>query len=482
MANSFFVIRAIMTLSSADIAKSIDKLQAQLELESDLSPTLRSMIEMMILIIQLLANQLGLNSQNSSKPPSTDTNKETQNKRSKTTRKSGGQLGHKGATLKQVSEPDEIEFIPVDKSGLPKGRYKEVGIERRQVVDIEFSRVVTEYQAQILEDNKGKRYVAAFPPDISKAIQYGNRLKAHVVYLSQYQLLPYQRIAEYLSEQLGIPISQGSIANFNQQAADLLIPYESIAKQQLTNASLLHADETGININGKRQWLHCVSNDKWTFFSAHEKRGMEAMEDAEVLPGFKGVLCHDHWKPYYRLAHCQHALCNAHHLRGLTRAYEQDKQQWAGRMKALLQIINRAQYQSEGQLKHYEQQRYERYYKRLLNQADNECPAPVAKTEPKRGRLKRSKARNLLERLINYESDVLRFMYENEVPFTNNQGERDIRMTKVQQKISGCFRSSDGANTFCAIRGYLSTCKKQKVPASEALALLFESKLPSFCC
>ncbi len=242
-----------MTLSSTYIAKSIDKLQAQLELEKDLSPALHSMIEMMILIIQLLVNRLGLNSQNSSKPPSTDTDQEKKNKRPKTTKKSGGQHGHKGVTLKQVSEPDEIEFIPVDKSGLPKGRYKEIGVEKRQVVDIEFSRVVTEYQAQILEDNKGKRYVAAFPPNISKAIQYGNRLKAHVVYLSQYQLLPYQRIAECLSEQLGISISQGSIANFNQQAADLLIPYECIAKQQLTNASLLHADETGININGQRQ-------------------------------------------------------------------------------------------------------------------------------------------------------------------------------------------------------------------------------------
>ncbi len=202
-----------MTLSSTDTSKSIDRLKALLELEDDLSPALRSMIEMMMLIIQLLVNRLGLNSQNSSKPPSSDTNNKKQKNQPKTTKKSGGQHGHKGRTLKQVSGPDEIKFIPVDKTGLPEGRYKEVGIKKRQVVDIEFSRVVTEYQAQILEDNKGKRYVAEFPSNISKAIQYGNRLKAHVVYLSQYQLLPYQRIAEYLSEQLGIPISQGSIAN-----------------------------------------------------------------------------------------------------------------------------------------------------------------------------------------------------------------------------------------------------------------------------
>ena len=469
-----------MTLNSDTISKSLTELKAQLAEEKHISPALRAMIEMMMLIIELLLNKLGLNSQNSSKPPSSDINKPIKT-RQPSTKKSGGQKGHKGHTLTQVEEPDTIKYLPVDKTQLPPGRYKDIGVEKRQVVDIDIRRVITEYQAQVLIDEKGQRYVAPFPSNVSKAIQYGQSLKAHVVYLSQCQLLPYQRIEDYFAEQLNIPISQGSIANFNQHAFEQLATYESIVQQKLIEAKRLHADETGMNINGKRQWLHCVSNDDWTYYTAHPKRGLDAMTEANVLPKFKGVLCHDHWKPYYRLTDCRHALCNAHHLRELTRAYEQDGQQWAGRMKALLKIINRTLHQTEGQLKQEEMQRYLRYYRRLLTQADKECPEPDKPEDGKKGRIKRSKARNLLNRLRDFEDDVLRFMFEENVPFTNNLAERDIRMTKVHQKISGCFRSEEGANAFCRIRGYLSTCRKQGVSASEALTLLFNGQLPLFC-
>ena len=470
-----------MTLNSVNIPQSLEALKAQLAEEEHISPTLKSMIEMQMLIIELLVNQLGLNSKNSSKPPSSDINK-LKPTRKPSAKKSGGQKGHQGRTLTRVEEPDDIEYLPVDKTTLPKGRYKDVGVEKRQVVDIDIRRTVIEYQAQVLVNEKGKRYVAPFPPNVSKAIQYGQNLKAHVVYLSQYQLLPYQRIEEYLTDQLHIPISQGSIANFNQQAFELLEPYETIVQQKLIASTRLHADETGININGQRQWLHCASNDDWTYYTTHSKRGLEAMIDAKVLPKFKGVLCHDHWKPYYRLRDCRHALCNAHHLRELTRAYEQDGQQWAGRMKALLEIMNRTIHQTGGQVKQDEQKRYQGYYRRLLKQADKECPEPPKPDDGKRGRVKRSKSRNLVNRLREYEEDVLRFLFEEDVPFTNNLGERDIRMTKVHQKISGCFRSEEGANTFCRVRGYLSTSRKQGVSASAALALLFDGQLPSFCC
>lgn len=186
---------------------------------------------------------------------------------------------------------------------------------------------------------------------------------------------------------------------------------------KLIASSLLHTDETGINIGGKRQWLHCASNDRLTLFYAHAKRGIEAMDAKGMLPLFKDILCHDHWKPYYHYTDCLHSLCNAHHLRELERAYEQDK---------------------------------------------------------------RSRARNLLERLQLFELDVLRFMINPIVPFTNNQGENDIRMTKVHQKISGCFRSQEGADIFCRVCSYLSTCRKNNVSATQALTLLFDGVLPDF--
>ena len=209
------------------------------------------------------------------------------------------------------------------------------------MIDIEFVKKVTEYQAQILEDQKGKRFVATFPTEVTKAVQYGADLKAHAVYLSQYQLLPYNRRQEHFFDQLKIPLSQGSLVNFNKQAFEQLLEFNTIAKKVLSQSTKLHVDETGINIDGKRRWLHCASNTQWTHFTPHAKRGVEAMEAAGILPDFKGVLCHDHWKPYYRFKNCQHALCNAHHLRELTRAHEQDKQVWAVKLKVFLELANR---------------------------------------------------------------------------------------------------------------------------------------------
>ena len=204
------------------------------------------------------------------------------------------------------------------------------------------------------------------------------------------------------------------------------------------------------------------------------------MDAMGILPKFRGILCHDHWKPYFKYG-VFHALCNAHHLRELESAFEQDKQQWAAKMSDLLKEINKAVLDAGGVLPAPESKHYRKRYRKLLAEADKECPAPQEiERQGSRGRLPRSKARNLLERLRDYENEVLRFMDEPDVPFSNNQAENDIRMTKVQQKISGCFRSWDGALIFCRVRSYLSTCRKQGITATEALTLLFDGKSPKF--
>jgi transposase len=379
-----------------------------------------------------------------------------------------------------VDDPDEIEILEVDQATLPPGSYQEVGYESRQVFDIDIRRLVTEYRAQVLEDQFGKRFTAPFPADVTKAVQYGNGVKAQAVYLSQYQLIPYQRVQEQFQDQFQLPISVGSIFEFNQQAYHLLEQFELKLIAKILTSSLLHADETGINVDGKNHWLHCISSQQWTLFYTHAKRGMEAITAMNVLPQFNGILCHDHWKPYFQLS-CLHSLCNAHHLRELTFAEEQDHQAWAKHMRELLIAINEAVKASGGNLPDSKSTSYIEQYRATLRQADLECPPPVSEKKPgQRGRVKRSKSRNLLERLINYEQETLRFMTDAQVPFTNNQGENDIRMTKVHQKISGCFRSLEGANIFCRVRSYLSTCRKNDVSASEALALLFQGKLPGF--
>jgi transposase len=466
-----------MKLENIDIEVTIEKVRNLVREDKQLSAGLKSMIELLILIITLLANRLNLNSTNSSNPPSSDPNRKKQPK-PKTGKKPGGQKGHVGKTLEKVDDPDNIELIEVDRRKLPIVRYREVGFDTRQVFDIDISRVVTEYRAQIIEDDNGNRFVATFPEGVTKAVQYGTSLKSHSVYMSQYQLVPYNRIQDHFADQLNIPISEGSIFNFNKEAFHLLTDFEIWVKDNLASSDLAHADETGINIGGKRHWLHCVSNGYCTLYYPHKKRGTDAMNDMGILPNFQGVLCHDHWKPYYKFD-CTHALCNAHHLRELTRAWEQDCQHWAKNMKNLLETINIKVNDAGGALDAQESQKYRIKYRALLKEAEIECPEPI-RPKGKRGRLKKTKSRNLLERLRDYEQDALRFMDNDHVPFSNNLGENDIRMTKVQQKISGCFRSIDGAHIFCRVRSYLSTCRKQGIKSSHALELLFNGESPDF--
>ncbi len=471
----------MLKIDNIDVDSAIESVKGLLQQESDLSPALRSALEVLILLVTLLLNRTTLNSKNSSQPPSTDPDRKKSSKKGKSNRKPGGQKGHNGTTLEPVDDPDEVTELTIDRRTLPKGTtYREAGCEKRQVIDIDFSRFVTEYRAQILEDEQGCRFIANFPEGVQRPVQYGISLKAHAVYMSQFQLIPYDRVRDHLSDQLGIPVSAGSVFNFNKQANERLDYFEQWTTTQLVQSDLMHADETGINIGGKRHWLHCASNTSLTWFFPHAKRGTEAMNEIGILPEFKGILCHDHWKPYYRFE-CSHALCNAHHLRELERAWEQDHQQWARQMKQLLTDINIAVENAGACLTSDEAKRWRLRYRRLLKKADIECPPPnESQRKGKRGRLKRSKARNLLERLRDFEEDVLRFMNNEIVPFTNNQGENDLRMTKVQQKISGCFRSMEGAMIFCRVRSYLSTCRKHGMSATQALTLLFRGKSPDF--
>jgi transposase len=469
-----------MKLSNINVDEAIKKAHVLLNSEKNISSALKTAIEVLILLVTILLQGKGLNSRNSSKPPSDDKNRKRGSKNKKSMRKPGGQKGRQGIQLKPVSDPDKIEIINIDKRTLPCDNYKEVGFDKRQVIDIETNIIITEYRAQILEDSHGKRYTADFPINVTRPVQYGPKTKATSVYMSQFQLIPYLRIEDYFREQMGLSLSAGSLFNFNQEAYNLLALFEQITKQKLINTSRLNADETGININGTRIWLHTACNDLWTHFYPHYKRGSEAMDAIGILPKFKGILCHDHWKAYYKYT-CLHALCNAHHLRELEWSATEDKQKWAKKMKKFLINLNIKVDASGGAFDSRQSAYYRKRYNDLLDGAQKECPLPDTKRKSgQRGRIKKSKSRNLLERLIAFQDDVLRFMDNKEIPFTNNQGENDLRMTKVQQKISGCFRSEEGALIFCRIRAYLITCRKHGVGAAESLKLLFKGKLPDF--
>ena len=466
---------------SIDINKAVKEAEALLATDDSASPALKASFNMILVVVKILSDRLGLNSANSSKPPASDPNRKKKT-RPKSTKPRGGQPKHQGKNLEPTEEPDSIQLIKLDRRTLPKGEYTDGGYEARQVFDIRISRYITEYRAQVLLDNNGQRYVASFPEGVNRPTQYGAGVKANAVYMSMFQLIPYARIETHFTEVFNTPISAGSLYNFNQEAFDRLAVFEHIAKTVLRQERTLHVDETGINVNGHRLWLHNASSASWTLIAPHAKRGNDAADEIDILPHFSGILVHDHWKPYYRYVQCLHSLCNAHHQRELTRAFEQDNQQWAGKMAELLNKINTAVKEADGCLTEDECKKWRRKYSKLIKEAEKECPPPETDDLPqkKRGRIARSKSRNLLERLQKYQCDVLRFMENPDAPYTNNQGERDIRMAKVQQKISGCFRSMQGAKIFCRIRSYLSTCRKQGVGIGDALECLFSDSWPAF--
>lgn len=470
-----------MTLSKINITETLENARQLLATDKQISPALRAMFDMLLLIIGLFAQRYGLNSKNSSQPPASDPNRK-KNKKRNGANKPGGQPGHVGAHLEPVKNPDKIIPIDIDKRSLPRGHhYIDVGFEFRQVVELEILRVITEYRAQILEDETGKRFVAPFPEGLSRPIQYGQSIKSHSVYLSQYQLIPYERIADYFVHEASIPISVGSLFNFNKEAYHLLETFDGLAKEKLIAGQVMNADETSINVNGKRLWLHTACNERWTYFFPHEKRGSEAMDEIGILSKFKGTLIHDHWKPYY-IYLCLHALCNAHHIRELQWVIDNyPDYTWAKELQTLLSAINDAVNLTEK--KCFDEKtavHYEEHYRQIIRMGEGQMPLvpPDPNLKKKRGREKKTKERNLLERLRDFEADTLRFMRDPQVPFTNNAGENDLRMTKVQQKISGCFRSIEGAKIFCRVRSYLLTAQKHGITATDALKTLFAGKLP----
>jgi transposase len=382
-----------MKINGIEIDSVIDSTKKLLTEDKSILPALRAAIELIMLVVSLLANRLGLNSQNSSKPPSTDFDRK-KNSRNKSDNPTGGHKGREGKTLSPFEEPDVVKDIPVNRAPLPPGKYRDIGVQCRQVVD--------------------------------SAIQYGDDIKAHAVYLSQYQLLPYKRIEEYFSDQLNIPISAGTLFNFKQKASNLI--EQTVAANQIKAAlrasPVLHVDETGVNISSKQHWLHCASSLTWTYFHAHDKRGKEAMDAAEILPCFTGFVCHDHWKPYYKYILCEHSLCNAHHLRELERAWEQDKQKWSNEMRVLLTKLCQDLKDNDGKLTPESAHVAREQYREILFEGDKECPPPNEEDRPagQRGRLKRTKARALLERLREFENDALRFIEIKNVPLLTIKG------------------------------------------------------------
>jgi len=439
-----------------------------------------------------LEQRLAKNSRNSSKPPSSDGFKKPAPKslRKKGKRKSGGQPGHPGHTLKRVEKPDHIEKHRVERCvccGRSLADQLPDAVEKRQIHDLPPLRlIVTEHQAATKLCECGHLNKASFPEGVNGPVQYGERIKAAAVYAKNYQYLPYERTCELLNDLFNCPMSEGTLANIIAQSDELAAnPVEKI-KELVERATVAHFDETGSRVEGKLWWLHSASTAEATYYDIHRKRGSEAFDEIGILPDFVGRAIHDFWKPYFRYS-CSHGLCNAHHLRELIFVHEQHQQAWADHMiDCLLDIKDAVDLarQTTDRLEEKQIQDFEAHYQRILDEgyAQNPLSPQPAGKKKKRGRRKKTKPRNLLERLEEHRAEALAFMYDFNVPFDNNQAERDLRMMKVQQKISGMFRTEDGAKAFCRIRSYISTARKNAVGAMDALTRLFSGDpfVPAF--
>ena len=465
--------------------------------ESDIRAAYQQGVEAMILLfqqtflelserLQKMEDRLSKNSSNSGKPPSTDGYEKPapKSRRKRSGKKSGGQKGHEGHTLKMVEKPDEIIVHPVAHCAHCQKSLKQakaVGVERRQVLDLpEVRLLATEHQAEIKHCSECHKLTkAAFPLGVTQAVQYGQRIKAQMVYFHEYQLLPLERTSETIHDLYHQDIAEGTILTACQELAEQVAPVQEAVKDHLTyTAKVVRFDESGARVMGKLHWFHVSCNEHLTYYAVHAKRGKIAMNAIGILPNFKGRAIHDDLPSYFRYG-CEHGLCNAHHLRSLEFLLERYPQAWVQKLKDLLleikAAVEKAVSKAKTRLPAKTLANFSSRYDALLKQGFKQCPSPA---EPegqkrKRGRPKQSFAKNLLDRLRDHQEAVLAFMYDFNVPFENNLAERDIRMLKVKQKISGCFRSFRGAEIFCLIRGYISTARKNGQCVLEALHSAF---------
>jgi transposase len=465
-----------------------DARDAELEALRAENAALRAQVVQLLARVQELEARLGKDSHNSSKPPSSDPpfkKPPPRALRQSSGKKPGGQKDHPGATRSLVEDPEHTVVIPLS-GHCACGRCLETLAvealpERRQVIELVIRREVTEYRTVAGACACGQVHRSAFPDGVEAPVQYGAGVSAFAVYLTHYQQLPYQRTADLLKALAGIALAPATIYAMGCDAAGRLSAPVAAIGRALVGHAVAHADETGMRVAGALQWLHVLCTATLTFYAVHAKRGRDALAAIGLLAAFRGILVHDHWSAYREFA-CRHAFCNAHHLRELIAIAETyPGLPWPQRLIDLLCEANVATQTARtagfsalpGPMIEDLLTRYDA----ILIEGTRYHPRRTGPPGSRR-RVKQTPAYNLIARLQKHRDEVLRFITDLRVPFDNNQAERDIRMPKLKQKVSGCFRSDQGAQAFATIRSYLSTLHKQSVDPYQALVMTFQGNPP----
>lgn len=459
-------------------------LELNIQLRASVQSLLAQLAKQQQQILELQA-RLGKNSTNSSKPPSSDglAKPAPKSLRVPGQRPIGAPKGHQGNTLRQSETVDSVmaHFGPAQCSACQRVLLDHQVIERRQVLELPVLRAqVTEHQRMRSLCSCGAVHAGVFPVDVTAPVQYGPRLKAVCVNLNQQHFVPLARASDFMLDTFGVAVSQTSVLAFTHEAAEVLQPVYQQIGQAVQAAPVVCADETGIRIQGKLEWLHCAVTPSLSYLEHHAKRGLLAIEAIGLLPAFKGTLVHDGLRSYKQLD-CAHALCNAHHLRELVYVHDSLGEKafdgWAGQMMDTLVQAKREVDERSGPLPAQRMQWYEGQWLSLLDRGERLNPRQERGEAfaAKRGKHKQSTQFNLLARLRQYKDDIWRFATDVGTPFTNNLAEQALRMSKVRQKVSGCFRTDEGAKTFFAIRSYLQTMRKQHINLFDCLVSVFEA-------
>lgn len=426
-----------------------------------------------------LQRRLGLKSHNSSKPPSSDGLAKKPGLPKEGGKKNGGQVGHEGKTLERVENPDEIVVHHARSCRRCLRKFSESEVEqivaKRQVFDIPEPRLeVTEHQLGEITCC-GEKYYGEFPSEVTSPVQYGNKIKALSVILNNEYRLPLEKTESLLADLYRCSFSQSLVMSANRECYEKIEPSEKQIKAAILKSETVNFDETGMRIEGKLNWLHVASNKLWTYLFVHPKRGKVALEsEKSVIKDFTNWAVHDCWESYFRFEGCRHILCNAHLLRELESLKEQGSE-WGKKMQDF--IFEMYEGTEKGEKVMTKREDWKARYEQICEIGEVEEPPPE---KGKRGRAKNSRGRNLLNRLKKHQTSIMEYAFTAEVPFTNNQAERDIRCVKIKQKISNSFRSQKGAAHYARIQGFVSTVRKHKMKVFQEIVNIFNQTDISF--